>query len=102
MILFYIPCGSRQEAASIAKHLLEKSFIACANSIPADSFWKDQDEIKESQESILIVKTTKDLAPFLRAEVEKIHSYDTPCIIEMDVRVNKKYNEWLLSELQEV
>lgn len=102
MILFYIPCSSRQEAATMAKHLLEKSFIGCANIVPIDSLLKDQDEIKEVQEALLLVKTTKELAPFLRAEVEKIHSYDTPCIIEMDVRVNKKYNEWLLSELQEV
>lgn len=102
MILFYIPCSSKQEAAKMAKHLLEKSFIGCANIILSDSFFKEQDEIKESQEAILIAKTTKDLASFLRAEVEKIHSYEIPCIIEIDVRTNKKYSEWLLSELQEV
>ena len=101
MILFYVPCASDQEAQIIVKHLLEKSFIVCANIIPSNSFYKDNDEIVYAQESILLAKTTKELAPFLRTEIEKVHSYQTPCILEFDVRINKKYKEWALFQLQE-
>ncbi|MFH1359074.1 MAG: divalent cation tolerance protein CutA [archaeon] len=31
-------------------------------------------------------------------EIQKIHSYDIPCIIKINVEVNKEYDDWISDE----
>ena len=33
-------------------------------------------------------------------EVEKIHSYDIPCIIKIPIEANKSYFEWIRNEVE--
>ena len=58
--------------------------------------WK----IEEDNESVLIVKSKKEIFSLIEQEVKLIHSYKCPCIISFEVdNRNQEYLEWINKEL---
>jgi len=104
MILIYVVCKDEKEAKNIAKHLLNKMLTACVNIIDGMlSLYRwppKRDQIEETNETILLIKTLKDKFLDVKEEVLKLHSYDVPCIFSIDVdEVDQKYFQWLKKEL---
>ena len=99
MILLYITNESVEAAKKIARHLLEKQMIGCANIFPIESMYWWDGKIADDKEVVLIVKTTLEKELIVRTEIEKIHPFDTPCIIKIDVEPNAKYFDWIKSVL---
>lgn len=99
-IFIYITNSSKKEAQKIAKHLLRGKLIACANIFPIESIYRWEGKIENKKEYILIVKTIKDKYERVKTEVEKIHSYDIPCIIKIPIEANKSYFEWIRNEVE--
>ena len=99
-IFCYITNPSEEEAKKIAKHLLENKLIACANIFPINSLYHWEGKIADENEFILIGKTTEGNFTKVKEEVEKIHSYDIPCIIKLKVEGNEKYFEWLNDKIE--
>jgi periplasmic divalent cation tolerance protein len=100
MKLIYTTCKNEVEAKKVALALLNKKLIACANYFPIKSIYRWKGNIQNDKEVILLVKTTK---PFhkIKDEMEKLHSYEIPCIAELPVRnMNTKYHTWLLEQMQ--
>tara|TARA_B100001248_G_scaffold262483_1_gene258733 strand:+ start:5041 stop:5340 length:300 start_codon:yes stop_codon:yes gene_type:complete len=99
MRLLYATFPSEDEALSVGKMLVEEKLIACMNLLGQGNsvfLWKDK--INEEQEYYAIFKTAKEFH-----EVEKrfleLHSYDTPCLIEIPVgQVAKMFAEWIESQ----
>lgn len=99
-IFIYITNSSKEEARKIARHLLTKKLIACANIHPeVESLYPWKGKMTEEKEVILIAKTLEKNFEKVKSEVEKIHSYSTPCIIKISVSSNEKYFEWLKGEI---
>ena len=94
-IFIYITNPTRNEARKIAKHLLSKKLIACANIFPIDSLYRCKGKIADEKEFVLIAKTKKENFNKVKREVEKIHPYDIPCIVKIPVSSNEKYYHWL-------
>ena len=99
-IFIYITNPTKEEASKVAKHLLEKKLIACANIYPINSIYWWKGKITEETEVVLIAKTLESNFEKVKSEVEKIHSYKVPCIIKIPVSSNKKYFDWLKGELE--
>jgi len=99
-IFVYITNPTRKEAKKIAKHLLKKRLIACANIFPVSSLYRWKGKIVNDNEFILIAKTIKTNFEKIKKEVEKVHSYTIPCIIKISVSSNKKYFDWLKREIK--
>ena len=99
-IFIYITNPSKEEARKIAKYLLKKKLIACGNIFPINSLYRWEGEIVDENEFVLIVKTTEANFEKVKNEVEKIHSYTCPCVIKIPVSSNKKYFDWLRSEVK--
>ncbi len=99
-ILLYITNPTRAEAKKIAKHLLKKKLIACGNIFPINSLYRWKGKVVDDKEFVLLAKTTQAKFNAVKKEVEKIHSYDVPCIIKIPVSSNKKYFEWLKGEVK--
>ena len=89
------------ESKKIAKTLLEDRLVACTNIIPQIEslyWWKGQ--IEDDSESLLIAKTRQDLVEKVIQRVEEIHSYDIPCILQIQVKKGSMdYLEWMDTEL---
>jgi len=100
-VFVYITNPSKEEATEIAKHLLKKRLIACANIFPINSMYWWESKIAEEEEFILIAKTIEGNFEKLKKEVEKIHPYSIPCIVKIPVSSNEKYFEWLKNEIKE-
>ncbi len=100
-IFIYIIHPTKDEARKMAKHLLNKKLIACANIYgPEDSLYWWKGKLVDEKEYILIAKTKEENFTKVKNEVEKIHSYEIPCIIKIPVSSNQKYYDWLKSEIK--
>ena len=100
-VLIYVTNPNREEAKKVAKHLIAKKLVACANIYEnVNSLYPWKGKIADETETVLILKTTEANYKKVEAEVEKIHSYTIPCIIKIPVSSNKKYFGWLCGEVQ--
>lgn len=95
-VFVYMTCQDLDEARKIAKHLLEKKLIACANIFPVRSLFWWEGRIEECNEFVMIVKTKAEKFKELREEVKKIHSYSIPCICSFVVEEgNREFLDWI-------
>ena len=92
----------KEDAENLARHLLQKRLIACAQiSSPLESLYWWKRSIEQQQEFQLVMKSVQLLWDELLNEIEKMHPYEVPEIIATPVSsINKKYNNWLLEELK--
>lgn len=91
----YVTAKDKKEASKIATHLLQKKLIACANTFPISSLYWWKENIQNEKEFVLILKTVQKNYTKIKKEIEKIHSYEIPCIIQIPVTVNEKYGRWM-------
>jgi len=57
--------------------------------IEASYWWKGS--IGSSKEYVSILKTRTENWNIVKDEIEKIHPYDVPCIMKIDVEANESY-----------
>jgi periplasmic divalent cation tolerance protein len=90
----------KSAAKKVTEALLKKRLAACVNILAAVSshyWWKGK--IERGAESLLVVKTRKNLFQKLAAEVTKVHPYEVPEIISVPLLAgNKPYLKWIADE----
>lgn len=99
-VLVYITSKDKAEAKKIGAFLLKKRLAACVNVFQnMDSMYWWKGKIEEAAEAVLIVKTRRELAEKVIAAVKKLHSYQCPCVLALDVSDgNKDYLDWIGKE----
>ncbi len=97
-IFIYITNSLKKEARKIARRLLKKKLIACANIFPTESLYDWKGKVVDEKEFVLIAKTLNKNFEKIKKEVEKIHSYSVPCITKIPVESNSKYFKWIKKE----
>jgi len=88
------------QTEKIVNYLVEKRIIACANVISgiASTYWWKK-KIEKEKEDIILMETKKDLVSTLIKEIKKIHSYQVPKIITLDVKEGlEAYISWVKEE----
>jgi len=97
-------CGSAEEAEKIARELVSKKLAACVNLLPAvRSIYRWKDAVEDAQEVLLVIKSSRALFQELRAEIEKLHSYETAEVIALPiVDGSEAYLDWMSRELQDI
>lgn len=100
-IVVLTTCSSAEEAERIARALVEKHVAACVNVLPgARSFYRWKDTLEDASEWLLLIKSKRELFDALRAELERIHSYEVPEIVALPIVVGSaNYLDWLETEL---
>ncbi len=95
MRIVYLTCKDIDEAKKISKHLIKKKLGACSNIFPINSIYPWENEIKEDNEVVVLLKTNNDYEK-VEAGIKKIHSYDIPAIYSWVVdKINKDYFDWI-------
>ncbi|MEI8394957.1 MAG: divalent-cation tolerance protein CutA [Rhodospirillaceae bacterium] len=99
----YITAGSPEEARRIGRALVEERLAACVNLIDGmNAIYRWQGAVEEATETIILAKTRADLFEALAARVRQLHSYTTPCIVEVPLgRIDPAYQAWLTAETGE-
>jgi periplasmic divalent cation tolerance protein len=100
-IVVLTTCDSEKHAAELGRHLVELRVAACVNILPkARSIYRWQEKIEDAGEWILLIKSRRDLLAALRAEIEKIHTYEVPEVIALPVvDGSEAYLGWLDGQL---
>lgn len=95
-------CGSSQEAARIARTLVEQRLAACVNvTSPVRSVYRWEGRVCDEDEVLLVVKTSRSLFDRVRRAIEKLHSYQVPevvCLPMIDAAPN--YLNWLTASVE--
>lgn len=99
--LVYVTTSGLLESKKIAKKLLQDKLVACVNIIPhIDSLYLWKGEIEQDSESLFIAKTREDLVHQVIQKVKEIHSYDIPCVLQIEIKKGSPdYIEWMETEL---
>jgi len=95
-------CASSEEAERIARTLVEKKLAACVNILPAvRSIYRWKGAIEDDQETLLLIKSSRALFGDLRAEIQKLHSYEIPEAIAIPIVDGlERYLEWMAGALR--
>lgn len=98
--LAYVTASNADDAERIGRALVQGRFAACANVLPTmTSIYRWEDAIETAKEAVLIAKTTADRAPALIKEIERLHDYDTPCVLILPVEETASaFGAWLRAE----
>ncbi len=84
--LFYCTTDSQSSANELAASIVEQQLAAFVNIIPGiTSVYHWNNEIQHDQEWLLLIKTTDDMSEALKEAIMKIHPYDSPELISVDV-----------------
>ena len=89
--------GSEQEARKIAHHLVEHQLAACVNIVPGiESIYRWQGKVETAREWLLLIKTTTEKFPAVRDAIRKLHSYDLPECIAIQIEDGSaEYVQWI-------
>ncbi len=96
-LIVLITAPGEDEAAKIARALVESRLAGCVNIIKnIRSIYSWEGKIEDEKEVLMIAKTRKKLFKALSKKVRELHSYTVPEIIAIPiVEGSPDYLEWL-------
>lgn len=87
------------DAKNVLKELVENRLVACAQIMPINSIYLWECELCDDNEALVLMKTKKNLFNELKETIEKLHPYDVPEIICLDISDgNSSYLNWIETE----
>jgi len=99
--LLLTTAGSQDEAAKIARELVERRLAACVNVIPGvASTYRWKGAVETASEWILVIKTRPDRFADVQAALGELHSYELPELVMITPeRVDPRYAAWVEDSL---
>lgn len=100
-IIVCCTCASREEAARIARAVVEARLAACVNVLPeVESIYRWQGKIETEREALLLIKTAEWRFAELRDRIAALHSYEVPEIIAFPLVAGaENYLAWLREQV---
>jgi periplasmic divalent cation tolerance protein len=101
-ILAFSTCGSAEEAAKIARALVESRAAACVNVVPGlHSVYRWKGSVEEASEWLLVIKTTRERFEFVRTQLRELHSYELPELVALPVVDGlESYLDWISASVE--
>ena len=98
---FYITCPKKKEANKIARLLVKKKLVACANIINnVDSVFTWKDKVLKTKEILIVGKTMNKNVQKIIKSIKKLHSYEVPCVIFFDIKNgNTDFLKWIIKSV---
>ena len=100
--LIYVTVENFKQAEIIAKLAIKNKLCACANIFPEiNSMFEWEGKVNIEKETVLILKTIESKFQKLEKLISENHTYETPCILKLDIsKGNKKFLNWLQSTVE--
>jgi periplasmic divalent cation tolerance protein len=87
---------SRDEAARIARLLIDEKLAACVQLLPIESFYVWEGKTRNENEVLLLAKTRTALFEPAIARISQVHSYSVPEIVGTQFLAGfKPYLNWI-------
>ena len=99
-LVVLVTAPGAEEAARIARALVEERLAACGNVVPGlRSIYRWEGAVHEDAEALLVLKTTRERFEALRARVLALHPYEVPEVVALPVEAGSaSYLEWIVRE----
>jgi periplasmic divalent cation tolerance protein len=96
-LLVLTTAGSEEEAAKIARALVERRLAACVNIVPrVKSVYRWEGKVESAEEFLLLVKTTRARKEQVGAAIRELHSYELPECMAITIDAgSKEYLDWI-------
>lgn len=100
-IVVFSTCGSAEEADSLARQLVEARLAACVSVISQlRSYYRWKGKVEQSDEWLLLIKTSREHFDQLRLKLEAAHSYELPEVLAVPIVAGSpNFLAWLDAEL---
>jgi periplasmic divalent cation tolerance protein len=100
VVLCTAPSG---EAERLARELVEARLAACVNLLgPVRSVYRWQGKVESGDETLLVIKTTRETFAALRNGIRARHSYECPEILALPVESGLgAYLDWVAGAVGE-
>lgn len=98
VIIVLVMCANTAEAKRLARAAVDQRLAACGNIMGANalSIYRWKEKVDQAREVLLIVKTTRSRFSALEQLLRKLHSYEVPEIIALDVFAGSApYLDWV-------
>lgn len=101
-LVVLVTTPSPEVAASLARDLVEAGLAACGNVVPGlRSIYRWEGKVCDDPETLLILKTRRELFEALRAKVLAGHPYQCPEVIGLTVAEGHgAYLDWIRQSTQ--
>jgi periplasmic divalent cation tolerance protein len=90
--------GDPDEAARIARLMIDDRLAACASLAPTRSIYHWQGAIETDDETVVLFKTMPGRATALTAGIGALHSYELPVIESWEAEVDPAVAAWIEAE----
>ena len=88
--------SNEEEAKKIAKILIQDKLAACVQLKDIESLYNWDGKLCCEIETLLSIKTKKELFSKVKSKILELHSYDTPEIIELDIsNISENYLKFI-------
>ena len=89
-----------QTARRVARQIVEERLAACANVLPSiKSIYRWQGKVEESEESLVLIKTTVDRFAAMQTTLRRLHPYEVPEIVALPIdRGLPDYLRWVVEQ----
>ncbi|MGB9659473.1 MAG: divalent-cation tolerance protein CutA [Nitrososphaerales archaeon] len=96
MKMIITTCPDQMSAEKIAKDSIKAKLAACVNITKVRSIYVWKGKIEDTEEFLMLFKTTEKGTEKLRDSIRKNHPYEVPEIVEIAPEyVDDKYLSWL-------
>ena len=95
--IVYMTTENKEQAREIGRVLVRERLAACVNIIDSmNSMYWWEGKVQDDSETVMIAKTKAELVPELTERVKKLHSYDVPCVVSMQLlEGNQDFLDWI-------
>ena len=101
-VVIMVTAASRRECRKIARHLVEEKLAACVNiTLAIESIYRWEGKLADEKEFVMLIKSTRELFPEIKAAIAKLHSYHTPEIICLPIiDGSRNYLQWVADSVK--
>lgn len=80
-----VSVATKEQASTISKYLVANRLATCVQITKINSVYVWDGECQEDDEFLLLIKTEKSKFPEIEEAVQRLHDYDVPEIICLDI-----------------
>ena len=95
-VIIQTTTSSKEEAKNIAEILIKYKLAACIQLKEIESIYNWDCKLCCERETLLSIKTKKELFSKVKSKILELHSYDIPEIIELDIsNISENYLKFI-------
>ena len=95
-VIIQTTTSSKEEAKNIAEILIKYKLAACIQLKEIESIYNWDGKLCCERETLLSIKTKKELFSKVKSKILELHSYDIPEIIELDIsNISENYLKFI-------